>query len=73
MQYIVAKIHNSSLGKVIGVSSLEEATENLIDWAEEQFQRKLTEEELEEIENCQELIDYSDADNHYSFSIGIVE
>lgn len=71
--YIAAKIHNASLGKVVEVSSLEEGEQLIIKWAEEQLNRKLETEELDDIYGAGEFYDDSDPDNHYTFSLAIVE
>lgn len=71
--YIAAKIHNSSLGKVVSVDSIEDGETLIIKWAEEQLNRKLEEDELDCIYGEGEFYDDSDPDNHYTFSIGIVQ
>lgn len=73
MKYIAAKIHNSSLGKVVEVSSIEEGEKLIIKWAEEQLDRKLETEELDDIYGEREFYDDSDPNNHYTFSVAVVE
>jgi uncharacterized protein with von Willebrand factor type A (vWA) domain len=71
--YIVVKIHNNVMGRALECRDMDDAVESCRDWAEEQFQRPLTDEEEEDLENHGNVIDLSDADNHYTFQIGIVE
>jgi len=73
MNIIVTKIHNNSLGKVVSASSFDEAKDILRGWAEKQFQRPLTDEEIDDLEDEMEIYDDTDSDNIYSFSVGIVE
>ncbi len=73
MKYIAVKIHNNALGKVFSCESEEEAKEFVKGMAEEQFGRKLTEEEEEELKNNLEIYDDSDQNNIYSFSVGLIE
>lgn len=69
----VAKIHNNSLGACISIESYEEGKALIRKMAEEQFQRPLTELELEAIENEMELYNDDDMDNVYTFSISAAE
>lgn len=71
--YIVAEIHNNSLGKVKEVESIEEGKDIARGWAEEQLQRDLTDEEIDGLENDLEIYDDSDCDNLWTFSIGMTE
>lgn len=71
--YIVAKIHNNSLGRAIEVDSEAHGKDIVREWAEDQFQRGLTDEEIENLENYWEIYDDSDPENVYAFSIAIVE
>jgi len=73
MNLIACKIHNNSLGKTISVNSFDEGKALLRQWAEEQFERSLTNEENDSLENEMEIYNDNDFDNIYSFSIGIVE
>jgi hypothetical protein len=73
MKYIVAKIHNQSLGKVVEASSMEDGNNIIRDWFNNQFQRDLNDEERDDLENNGEVCNMEDPDNHYTFSIGIVE
>ena len=71
--YIIAKNHNNSLGKVERVENETEGKDKIRGWAEDQFQRPLTDEEIDSLENNLEIYNEDDADNLYCFSIGIVE
>ena len=71
--YIVAKIHNNELGRAFLVHDVEQGKNEVRAMAEEQFQRPLNDEELEDLENYCHVINLSDADNHYTFQVGIVE
>jgi len=73
MNYIVAIIHNNSLGRVISVSSIEEGKDVIKATAEELFNRPLTEHEYEMLESVQEVYNEDDSDNLYSISLGVVE
>lgn len=73
MQYIVVRIHNQSLGKVVEVSTIEEGMDVVREWFEEQFNRVMNEEEIDNLEVMMEVHNDEDHDNHYTFSIGIVE
>jgi hypothetical protein len=70
---IVAKIHNNTLGKCISVETLEDGKELIKSWAGEQFQRPLTQDELDSLEEVLEVYNDEDSDNHYTFTIGILE
>ncbi len=72
MKYIVARIHNNSLGSVIEVSSEEEGKDIIRGMAEEQFDRPLTDDEIDELENNMEIYNEEDADNLFCFSLGII-
>jgi hypothetical protein len=73
MKYIVAKIHNQSLGKVVEVSSTEEGKNVIRDWFFEQFERVIDDVETDSLEDELEVCNMEDHDNHFTFSIGIVE
>jgi hypothetical protein len=74
---IVAKIHNQSLGKCFFVETIEEGKELIKSWWHDQFGFPLenTDEEsrLDDLEDQLECYNSDDHDNHYTFSIGIVE
>jgi hypothetical protein len=71
--YIVAKIHNNALGKVIQVADEAEGIKTVKEWATDQFERSLTDEEIYSAENELEIYNEDDADNIFCFSVGIVE
>ena len=73
MKYIVARIHNNSLGSVTEVSSEEEGQSLIRGMAEEQFERGLTDEEIDDLENNLEIYNEDDSDNIFCFSLGIIE
>ena len=73
MNMFVAKIHNNSLGACISIESYDAGKALIKKMAEEQFQRPLTESELEDIDDNMELYNDDDADNVYTFSIGAAE
>jgi hypothetical protein len=69
----VCRIHNNSLGSTLEVKSWEEGKDILRGMAEDQFQRPLTDEEIDMLENEQEIYNDEDSDNIYTFSFGIIE
>ena len=73
MKYIATIIRNNSLGKVVEVDSLEDGQLLIQEWAKNQFERDLTEEEEESLENDYEIYNDSDQCNVYTFAVGIVE
>ena len=70
---IVARIHNNKLGRVVEVLSEEDGKDLIRDMVSDQFGRDLNTVEEDHLENDLEFHDDSDPDNHYTFSIGIVE
>ena len=73
MDVIVADIHNARLGSVFGVESLEKGKAIVKKLAENKLQRSLTDQENESLENEFEVYNDDDADNVWSYSIGLVE
>lgn len=73
MDIIVADIHNARLGRVFGVDSVEEGKSAIKELAENKLQRSLTDQENESLENEFEVYNDDDADNVWSYSIGLVE
>ena len=71
--YIAVRIHNNSLGKVVKVKDENDGKDIIRGWAEEQFERPLTDEEIDGLENEPEIYNEDDADNLFCFSVGIVE
>lgn len=66
----VAKIHNNSLGACYEVESEAEGIDMIRGMAENQLQRPLTDEEIDDLHNYLEVINFDDADNHYTWAIG---
>lgn len=73
MKYIVARIHNNSLGRVIEVSSTDEGKDIIRGMAEELFDRPLTDEEIDSLEDNLEIYNEDDMDNIFCFSVGIID
>jgi hypothetical protein len=71
--YIVAKIRNKSLARVVEAKGEEDGKDILRGWAEKQFGRGLTDEEIDDLENNLEIYNEDDADNIFCFSLGITE
>lgn len=73
MLYVVCCIHNSSLGRTFQVENEEAGIAAIKEIAENQFERQLNEEEIEDLKNNLEIYNDEDADNVYCWAIGIVE
>ena len=73
MTMIVVDIHNAHLGSVFEVDSLEEGKSAIKKLAENKLQRVLNDQENESLENELEVYNEEDADNVWSFSMGLVE
>ena len=73
MTMIVVDIHNAHLGIVFEVDSVEEGKSAIKELAENKLQRSLTDQENESLENEFEVYNDDDADNVWSYSIGLVE
>lgn len=73
MNYIACRIHNNSLGKVVSVNSEDEGKNMLRAWAEDQFQRPLTDSEIDDLNDKLEIYNDDDQNNIFSFSLGIIE
>ena len=73
MTYIVAIIHNNSLGKVISVSSIDDGKDVIKTVSEMLFGRALNAEELNMLEEYNEVYKEDDPDNLYCISLGVVE
>lgn len=69
MKYIVCKIHNNSLGSVRAFDNENEAKEVLRGMAEEQFNRDLTDSEIDDLDNSLEIVNDEDSDNIFTYSI----
>ena len=73
MTMIVVDIHNAHLGMAFEVDSLEEGKSAIKELAEHKLSRELNNEENESLENEFEVYNDDDADNVWSYSIGLVE
>jgi hypothetical protein len=73
MQYIVALIHNNTLGKVTAVESEEAGKELIRSMAEEVFNRLLTLVEINSLVDSGEIYNDSDVDNVFTFTLGVLE
>lgn len=66
----VARIHNNRLGSCTNVSSYDEGFNLIRQYVKNQFERDLTEEEEELLDNEFEFFNDEDPDNVVSFTIG---
>jgi hypothetical protein len=73
MKYVVVKIHNQSLGKVIEVDSIEKGFNIIHEWFKDQFDRVMCDDELDDLENLMEINIEEDDVNQYTFAVGIIE
>ena len=73
MKYVVVKIYNQSLGKVVEVESIENGLNIIREWFQDQFERVMYDYELDDLEDSMEIYIAEDDDNHYTFSVGIIE
>ena len=73
MTMIVVDIHNARLGSVFEVDSFEEGKSAIKELAENKLQRVLNDQENESLENELEVYNEEDADNVWSFSMGLVQ
>lgn len=69
----VAKIHNNQLGRCVEVQSSGKGIALIEEMFREQFNRDLTPEEAETLENDFSLVIDNDPDNVFSFCIGMME
>jgi hypothetical protein len=70
---IVVKIHNNSLGRMFSVKDEAEGIQFIKGMAEDQLERELTVDEMEELENNLELFNDEDHNNEYCWAIGKIE
>jgi hypothetical protein len=70
---IVADIHNTHLGNIFLVESLEEGLSVIKKLAESKLLRKLNDEENESLKSDLEVYNDDDPDNIWSYSIGFAE
>jgi len=73
MQYIAAAIHNNSLGNIRLADSEEEAKDMVRFMAEQYFQRALTAEELNDLEELHEITCAWACDNIVTFTVDNVQ
>lgn len=73
MKYVVVKIHNQRLGKIVEVESIEKGLNIIRGWFQDQFGRDMYDDELDDLENLMEIYIAEDNDNQYTFSVGIIE
>lgn len=69
----VIRVHNNHVGKCKSVQSQDEGISLVKEWAEEKLNRKLTEKEIESIENNAEIYNEDDADNQWVVALMEVE
>lgn len=69
----VARIHNNRLGTCHAVSSYEEGIKLIESYVRDQYQRDLTLQEKQLLEDTYEFYNDDDADNIVSFTIGAIE
>lgn len=69
----VASIHNSLLGSCVEVESVSDGIEKIKSLAKTRLGRDLTSEEQEEIENDLSILNDSDPDNVWSYSLGMLD
>lgn len=70
--FFVCQIRNNTLGSSFRVDSFDHGVASIIEWAEDHLGRKLTEDEIEGIQENGEFYDASDFDNECTFSIGVL-
>lgn len=70
---IVVSIHNNSLGKVISVNTLEDGYTAVKQLSAEKLGRELTDEEKDGIDINAEFHHEDDADNAWSYAVGVVD
>jgi hypothetical protein len=68
-KYIVAKIHNNSLGNVTVVDNIEDAKNLVKKLFKKQFRRHTDNFENDELDDMLEIRNEEDYDNIYTFSI----
>lgn len=73
MKYVVVKIHNQSLGKIVEVESIEKGLNIIREWFQNQFERDMDDDEIDDLEDSMGIYIEADNDNQYTFSVGIIE
>jgi len=66
----VARIHNNSLGSCVTVDTIEEGLNLIRQYVKDQFNRELTTEENDILENNNEFYNDDDMDNVITYSLG---
>ena len=66
----VARIHNNSLGSCVMVETIEEGLNLIRQYVKDQFNRELTTEENDILENNNEFYNDDDVENIVTFSVG---
>ena len=66
----VARIHNNSLGYCVIVGTIEEGLNLIRQYVKDQFNRELTTEENDILENNNEFYNDDDVENIVTFSVG---
>lgn len=71
--FFVARIHNNSLGSVTEVASYADGVTAIGEMVKNQFNRELTPEEQEDVDNTGEFYNNEDHNNVFTFSIGTLD
>ena len=66
----VARIHNNTLGSCVMVGTITDGINLIREYVQDQFNRELTADENDRLENDYESYNDDDADNIFTFSIG---
>ena len=66
----VARIHNNTLGSCVMVGTITDGINLIREYVQDQFNRELTADENDRLENDYEFYNDDDADNIFTFSIG---
>jgi len=66
----VARIHNNRLGSCVMVGTITNGINLIREYVQDQFNRELTADENDRLENDYEFYNDDDADNIFTFSIG---
>ena len=66
----VARIHNNTLGSCVMVGTITDGINLIREYVQDQFNRELTADENDRLENDYEFYNDDDADNIFTFAIG---
>lgn len=66
----VARIHNNRLGSCVMVGTITDGINLIREYVQDQFNRELTADENDRLENDYEFYNDDDADNIFTFAIG---